>query len=75
MLVHTSVEKGRIITRPEPNCVLTRDYAAQYLGISLRTLERLVKSGDGPSPIKLSQNRYGFRQTDLDKYLEDRTIT
>jgi excisionase family DNA binding protein len=63
MQQHLEVETGR---------VLTKNQAAQYLGLSLRTLERMIMSGDAPKRIQRTQKRYGFRLSDLMKWVETR---
>jgi predicted DNA-binding transcriptional regulator AlpA len=46
--------------------------AAVICGCCPETLDRRVKSGDGPPRIKLSSRRYGYRIGDLWKWLDDR---
>lgn len=43
--------------------------AAQYLGLSASTLNKLRLTGDGPPYYKLSR-RVVYRQSDLDAWLE-----
>ncbi len=52
--------------------VLTYNQAADICGITRRTLERLIKSGDGPSVIDLTfgkKGRRGILDCDLDEWL------
>jgi predicted DNA-binding transcriptional regulator AlpA len=50
----------------------SNETAAERLGLSLRTLERLAKSGDGPPRIRLSARRIGYREADVAAWLESR---
>jgi excisionase family DNA binding protein len=51
--------------------MLTQSEAAQMLRVSVRTLERLRVSGDGPTYIKTGR-LVRYRQSDLDKWISDR---
>jgi len=42
------------------------------LGISHTTLWRLRRSGDFPQPTQLSSRRIGWRQDEVERYLESR---
>ncbi|MEJ2630926.1 MAG: helix-turn-helix domain-containing protein [Acidihalobacter sp.] len=54
------------------NAIVRRIDAAQYLGISLPTLHRLVQRGELQAPIKLTRTASGWRQTELDEFIERR---
>lgn len=43
--------------------------AAAVLSVSLSTLKRMTKSGHIPKPVKISNRRVGYRQSDLDRFL------
>lgn len=45
---------------------------ATLLGISLPTLWRMEKRGELPPRIKLSARAIGWREKDIDEWLEDR---
>lgn len=55
--------------------VMTPIQAAEYLTLSISTLARMRISGNGPTFIRLSPQKIGYRQTDLDKFLEARVRT
>ena len=53
----------RIVRTPE---------ACQLSGLSRTTLLRRVKDGGFPKPVRLSPNAVGWRQSDIDRWLESR---
>lgn len=52
--------------------VLTRDEAADMLGISRLGLDRLHMEGAGPARLRLSARRVGYRLSDLRAWLDSR---
>ena len=48
------------------------DRAATYVGLGRSTLEKMRCTGDGPKFVKLGQRRVGYRQHDLDEWLDTR---
>jgi predicted DNA-binding transcriptional regulator AlpA len=52
--------------------ILTKKEAAQRNRISLRLLERLIKSGEGPPIIQLGARRVGIDEDDNDAWLRSR---
>jgi len=52
--------------------LLSKKQAAEYLNISIGTLEKLMREKELPY-IKL-ERKVLFRKSDIDKFLEDRTI-
>lgn len=67
-------EHTPVIDRSSP-CVMTPIQAAEYLTLSISTLARMRIAGNGPTFIRLSPQKIGYRQTDLDKFLEARVRT
>lgn len=55
--------------------VMTPIQAAEYLTLSISTLARMRIAGNGPTFIRLSPQKIGYRQNDLDKFLEARVRT
>ena len=55
--------------------LLTPSQTAKYLTLSISTLARMRIAGNGPTFIHLSPQKIGYRQTDLDRFLEDRVRT
>ena len=53
--------------------VLRREEAARVLGISTRTLTRLEKIGKAPPRTTISERCFGYRQSSLTEYLNQRT--
>ncbi len=52
--------------------ILSSRETAERLRLSLRTLERITKSGDGPLKIRLSANRVGYVESDVIAWIEKR---
>lgn len=52
--------------------VITEAEAARALSLSLSTLRRLRKAGQGPRCVRLSARRLGYRRDDLAAWLEAR---
>ena len=50
-------------------CMRTPE-AAQYLGISVSTLNKTRLTGDGPPFIKVTPRAVAYRKADLDAFLE-----
>ncbi len=56
--------------------LLTREQAAQYLGLSVQTLCNWACTGRGGLPyVRVSARAIRYRQTDLDAWLAARTMT
>lgn len=51
---------------------LAADEAAEYLGVSRRTLDRLVAEDDAPPRVVVSAQSIHYRQDDLDAWIESR---
>jgi hypothetical protein len=56
---------------PQPDFVRTRKQTAEILTVSLRTLDGIK---DLPR-TRITQRRYGYRQSVIEKYLDARTGT
>lgn len=57
-----------------PRRVLRRREAAEYLGITVRTLERFATEGGGPRYVRLTTTATGYTLEDLDAWLKARTF-
>lgn len=55
--------------------LLSPEQAANYLLLSISTLARMRIAGNGPTFVRVSPQRVGYRVGDLDKYLDGRTRT
>ena len=53
-----------------PPLIVSRESAAAALGISERTLDGLVRSGDLPPPRKISASRTGWLWRELQAFAE-----
>jgi predicted DNA-binding transcriptional regulator AlpA len=54
--------------------ILSKREAADRDGISLRHLERLISTGEGPPIIRLGERRVGIDQDDNDAWLRSRRV-
>jgi excisionase family DNA binding protein len=59
---------GRTRLAGEP--LLTQRQAAEYLNVSITTLQRWRRKGIGPPSIRLPNGYLRFRRSDLDTWLE-----
>lgn len=57
----------------DPDAVLTEAEAAQWLRLSVRSLQRLRLAGDGPEYLQLGERRLGYRAGALRAWLATRT--
>jgi predicted DNA-binding transcriptional regulator AlpA len=55
-----------------PPLILSEKQTAKTLNLSVDTLKRLVKLGQGPRRIVLSRRRIGYLLKDLEKWIADR---
>jgi predicted DNA-binding transcriptional regulator AlpA len=53
--------------------LLTEKELSGWLGVSLPTLQRLRSRGGGPRFVRISLRRVGYRTTDVEAWLEERT--
>ena len=53
--------------------VLSRRQYADILGVTLRTLSRYEKAGNAPPRTRLSDRRWGYRQSAVDRFLSANT--
>jgi len=54
---------------------LKQEDAAGFLGLSVSTLENLVRQGDFPKPRQLAGRRVGFLVRELEEWLESRPVS
>ena len=58
------------MTNPENRPFLNIKEVSEHLGISVSTINRLVKKGDFPSKIKLSPGRMVFIKNQIDEWIQ-----
>lgn len=58
-----------------PNLILTPVEAARTLSLSVSTLARMRIAGDGPTFVRLSRQKVGYRPSDLEAFVAGRTRT
>ena len=54
--------------------ILSEEDLAKWLDISRPTLQRMRSDGTGPPFIQLSERRVGYRKSEVDRWLDARTI-
>jgi predicted DNA-binding transcriptional regulator AlpA len=59
----------------EIDCVRSRQETADILGVSLRTLRRMELDGNAPPRVKISERIFGFRASDINKFLASRVVS
>jgi predicted DNA-binding transcriptional regulator AlpA len=59
----------------EPTLIVTPHQAARMVGLTIHTLQRMRTEGTGPRFIKLGKRRVGYRECDLNEWLESRVAT
>ena len=57
-----------------PNALISRTEAAERLGVSIRTLEGLMRDRALPF-VRVAARRIGFRPADVERFIESRTVT
>jgi len=50
-------------------------WTADMAGVSVRTLQRMVKQGQAPTPVKVSEGRIGFYEHEVQAWLASRPRT
>ena len=53
---------------------LTIKEVSELLGISVSTINRLIKNGDFPPKIKISQRRIVFMKREIDEWINSKKI-
>jgi predicted DNA-binding transcriptional regulator AlpA len=56
-----------------PDTLLTEKDLANWLGISLPTVQRMRSQGSGPFFVRVSARRIGYRKADVERWLGART--
>lgn len=57
------------MTAKEVRCLSLRQ-AAAYLGVSQSTFRKMVKSGDVPTPIRITEKRLVWDKKQLDEFID-----
>ena len=61
------------IAPPAIDYVCSRQKTAEILTVSLRTLDRMESAGKAPARTALSDNRFGYRISAINQFLNERT--
>jgi predicted DNA-binding transcriptional regulator AlpA len=51
---------------------LSREKAAEYLAVSVKTLERLASDGGGPAFVQIAKRRVVYIKSDIDAWAASR---
>lgn len=54
-----------------PARLITADQVAKRAAITVRTLQRMVKDGRCPLPVKIGNHRIGFYEREVNDWLEN----
>tara|TARA_B100000287_G_scaffold88362_1_gene80863 strand:- start:145 stop:336 length:192 start_codon:yes stop_codon:yes gene_type:complete len=54
--------------------LFTIQEVSEFLGISISTINRLVKEGDFPPKVKLSPRRMVFMKREIDEWIESKRM-
>ena len=60
---------------PENRPFLNIKEVSNLLGISVSTINRLIKKGDFPSKIKLSPGRKVFMKFEIEEWIKSKSLT
>ena len=63
------------MNNPENRPFLTIKEVSNLLGISISTINRLIKKGDFPFKIKLSPGRKVFMKYEIDEWIKSKSLT
>ena len=69
---HIAVQTTASLGSPMDRVLSRRQYA-DILGVTLRTLSRYEKAGNAPPRTRLSERRWGYRQSAVDRFLSANT--
>ena len=62
-----------IVTPPkQPKLLLNKKQSADYLGMSVVTLNKLIRQGDLKEPTKISAIRVGYNIDELNNFIDNR---
>jgi len=78
MLLTTLTQRGEpatIVDMTTNHSILTREEAADYLGVTVDTLAAHATRGTGPQYAKLSGRAVRYRREDLDDWVESKLRT
>ena len=62
------------MTNSENRPFLTIKEVSKLIGLSVSTINRLVKKGDFPSKVKISPRRMVFMKNEIDEWIKSKRI-
>ena len=63
------------MTNPENRPFLTIKEASELLGISVSTINRLIKKGEFPPKVKISPRRMVFMKEQIKEWIDQKALT
>lgn len=69
---HLAPQLHQAVILPGPERILRKKEVCQILGISKATIDRKVRSGDFPPPIQISVRAIGWRESEIEDYINSR---
>lgn len=67
--------KSKVVLSSLPPIALETEQAAQFVALSVSTMEKLVRLGEFPKPRQLSPRRVAFLVRELVDWMESRPIS
>ena len=64
----------RVTDESTSDFVLMPKKTAKLLGVSVRTLRRMQDRGEAPPRVKITDRMFGYRHSEILKFLEARTV-
>ena len=62
------------MTNSENRPFLTIKEVSKLIGLSVSTINRLIKKGDFPSKVKISPRRMVFMKNEIDEWIKSKRI-
>ena len=63
------------MTLTKPAAIMRRETAANYVGLSIRTMEALIRKSLFPQPVVLADRAVGWRVRELEEWAESRPVS
>ncbi|MFT9446924.1 helix-turn-helix transcriptional regulator [Gluconobacter japonicus] len=62
------------VSVPDDRRIHSERWAAEFLGLSRRTLQAMRQDGSGPVFVKISERRLGYTLTALQEWIASRSV-
>ena len=74
LLIHSLLDLNHLHMNTQNSPFFTIQEVSEFLGISISTINRLIKEGDFPPKVKLSPRRMVFMKREIDEWIESKRI-